>query len=75
MAARAALDDLPPEAQQELLADFDPMVALEYSSPGAYASALRAAAGYPAREPTHRSMETRRRSSKLVRLYRAVIHR
>ncbi len=68
---RAALADLPPEAQLELLADFDEQVALEYGPPELYAAALRAAAGYPSR-PRHRSLATRRRQSRMVKLLRAL---
>jgi hypothetical protein len=71
-ALRAALDDLPADAQTELLADFDGQVAIEYGSAQAYAAALRAAAGYPPRHSRHRSLETRRRRSRLVKLMRAL---
>jgi hypothetical protein len=69
---RAALDDLPPQSQAELLADYDEQVALEYRSAKLYAAALRAAAGYPPRPPGHRSLESRRRRSRMVKLFRAL---
>jgi len=68
----AALDDLPADAQSELLADFDEQAASEYGSPEVYSAALRAAAGYPPRHSRHRSLETRRRRSRLVKLLRAL---
>jgi hypothetical protein len=68
---RAALGDLPPEAQAELLADIDEQVALDYGSAELYAAALRAAAGYPPR-PRHMSLEARRRRSRVVKLLRAI---
>ena len=71
-ALRAALDDLPADAQSELLADFDEQVAMEYGSAQVYAAALRAAAGYPPRHSRHQSLETRRRKSRLVKLLRAL---
>ena len=71
-ALRAALDDLPADAQTELLTDFDEQVAIEYGSAQVYGAALRAAAGYPPRHSRHRSLETRRRRSRLVKLMRAL---
>lgn len=71
-ALRAALDDLPADAQTELLADFDEQVAMEFGSAQAYGAALRAAAGYPPRHSRHQSLETRRRKSRLVKLLRAL---
>jgi hypothetical protein len=71
-ALRAALDDLPADAQTELLADFDEQMAIEYGSAQVYGAALRAAAGYPPRHSRHRSLEARRRRSRLVKLLRAL---
>ena len=71
-ALRAALDDLPADAQSELLADFDEQVAMEYGSAQVDGAALRAAAGYPPRHSRHQSLETRRRKSRLVKLLRAL---
>lgn len=71
-ALRAALDDLPADAQTELLADFDEQVAMEFGSAQVYGAALRAAAGYPPRHSRHQSLETRRRKSRLVKLLRAL---
>jgi hypothetical protein len=71
-ALRAALDDLPADAQAELLADFDEQVAMEYGTAQVYGAALRAAAGYPPQHSRHRSLETRRRRSRLVKLLRAL---
>ena len=67
-----ALDDLPDEAQRELLADFDPAVAAQFATAEEYAYELRAAAGYPPRAPSGQALGRRVKGSKLFRFVRAI---
>lgn len=67
-----ALSDLPVEAQRELLADFDPDLAVQYPSAEEYAYELRAAAGYPPRDPAGPAMGRRVKDTRLYRLLRAL---
>ncbi|HEX2498712.1 MAG: hypothetical protein ACRDWG_13745 [Actinomycetes bacterium] len=67
-----ALDDLPDEAQRELLADFDPDVAAQFATAGEYAYELRAAAGYPPRDASGPALDRRVKGSKLFRFVRAL---
>ena len=67
-----ALDDLPDEAQRELLADFDPAVAAQFATAEEYAYELRAAAGYPPRDPSGQALGRRVKGSKLFRFVRAI---
>ena len=68
----AALDDLPDEAQRELLADFDPDVAAQFATAEDYAYELRAAAGYPPRDASGPALGRRVKGSKLFRFMRAL---
>ncbi|MCI0687996.1 MAG: hypothetical protein L0Y54_12265 [Sporichthyaceae bacterium] len=67
-----ALADLPADAQHELLADFDPDVAAQFATADEYAYELRAAAGYPPRDPSGPALGRRIKENKLVRLMRAL---
>jgi len=67
-----ALDDLPDEAQRELLADFDPDVAAQFATADEYAYELRAAAGYPLRDASGPALGRRVRGSRLFRFARAI---
>ena len=64
--------DLPAEAQRELLADFDPEVAAQFATADEYAYELRAAAGYPPRDPSGPALDRRIKEKKLFRLIRAL---
>lgn len=67
-----ALDDLPDEAQRELLADFDPDLAAQFGTAEEYAYELRAAAGYPPRAAPGPALGRRVKGSKLFRFARAL---
>jgi hypothetical protein len=67
-----ALNDLPVEARRELMADFDPDVAAQFATADEYAYELRAAAGYPPRDPSGPPLGRRVKESRLFRLVRAL---